>query len=163
MSHMRDTLKRTKTLWILFVLTIVMTAAFGLVMYVWDFGIIDEMHRANEIQAHIDEMTSTQRRVHIWMTATLDAAYPLAYGGLFVGVALKFFGKLGPWLAFPSIAVIPVDLTEGVIQVLLLSGHMHVVGLKEIVTPLKLILYLSGLSIMLIGLAAGAYRKLRSS
>lgn len=162
MIHIQDILKQTTTLWILFLLTIGMTAAFGLIMYIWDFGVIDEMYHADEILAHIGAMTPTQRSVHSWMTATLDVAYPFAYGGLFVGVALRFFGRFGPWLALPSLAVIPVDLTEGVIQVLLLNGYEHVVGLKEIVTPLKLALYLPGLALTLIALAIGVFRKLRS-
>ena len=159
LTAIKNTLTKTKTLWTLFWLTIAMTIMFGVVMRIWGLGIIDEMFHGEEILAHIAAMSPTQRLVHAWMTATLDVAYPFAYGGLFIGIALKNFDKLGPWLALPSLAVIPVDLTEGFVQVLLLNGHDGVVWLKEIVTPLKLVLYISGLVISLVGLGRGILRR----
>jgi len=47
--------------------------------------------------------------------ATLDVIYPLAYGSLFAGVALRFFSQYGVYLALPALLAIPVELIEGVI------------------------------------------------
>lgn len=154
-------LSRPKTLWILFFATLVMTLAFGLVMYIWEFGIIDEMYNAEHIRAHIEAMTPKQRKVHAWMTATLDVAYPFAYGGFFIGVALKAFKRAGLWLALPAMLVIPADLIEGVSQVFLLTGHEGFMPVKLIATPTKLILYITALMIAVIGLIKLATRRFR--
>ena len=71
---------------------------------------------------------------------------------------MRIFLILISLFALPSLAVIPVDLTEGLVQVLLLTSDAGVVGLKEIVTPLKLVLYISGLLISLVGLGRGFLR-----
>lgn len=144
-------LSRSKTIWATFALTIVLTLSFGVVMRIWDFGIIDEMYNAEKISAHISAMTETQRSVHAWMTATLDVAYPFAYGAFFIGVAIKAFGKHGKWLALPAILVIPADLLEGLSQVFLMNGHEDFMALKVIATPVKLVLYVTGLVITCVG------------
>ena len=87
------------------------------------------------------------------MTATLDVAYPLAYGSFFIGMALRFFGRLGPWLALPCLVLVFTDLTEGLVQVLLLTGHDSLVWIKALVTPLKLALFTFGLILSLVGAA----------
>ena len=155
-------LAQTKTLWITFWLTIALTLCFGVVMYFGQFGIIDEMYVAKYIQAHIDAMSPYQRSVHAWMTGTIDVAYPFAYGAFFIGVAVKYFGRFGLWLALPSFLVIPVDLTEGFAQIMLLTGHENFMGLKQIATQTKIVLYLSGLCITTLGLLLalkGLYNK----
>lgn len=146
-------LSRSKTIWATFALTIILTLLFGVVMHVWDFGIIDEMYDAEKISAHISAMTETQRSVHAWMTATLDVAYPFAYSAFFIGVAIKAFGKHGKWLVLPAVLVIPADLLEGLSQVFLMNGHENFMTLKIIATPVKLVLYVIGLLITCVGLA----------
>lgn len=160
---MLDVLSRTKTLWATFLLTIVLTIIFGIVMHVGQFGIIDEMFVAEDIRAHIDAMTPRQRTIHAWLTGTVDVIYPFAYGAFFIGVALKYFGRFGIWLALPSFLVIPCDLTEGFAQVMLLTGHDAYMDLKLIATPAKLILYIMGLLITAAGLLLGGKRRLKAS
>ncbi|MGC1507002.1 hypothetical protein [Ketobacter sp.] len=145
-------LTNKKTLWTLFVITLLLTLSFGVVMQIWDFMLIDEMSNADQIDNHIATMTATQKLAHIWTTATLDVLYPLAYGGLFAGVALKAFGKAGLWLALPSLLCIPVDLTEGYAQVMLLTGNAEFMSLKTLTTPIKLALFIAGLVIAIVGL-----------
>lgn len=156
---MPHTLTRSKNLWMLFVLTLTLTLAFGVVMKIWDFQIIDEMYHAEQIRAHIEAMTPLQRRVHTWMTATLDVAYPLVYGGLFIGIILKAFTKFGRWLVLPAIFVMPVDLVEGVSQVLLLNGYDGAMEIKLVATPLKLLLFVAALVISLVGVGVMWRRK----
>ncbi len=145
-------LTNKRTLWTLFVITLLLTVFFGVVMQIWDFMLIDEMFNADQINNHIISMTVAQKQAHIWTTATLDVLYPLAYGGLFAGIALKAFGKSGLWLALPSLLCIPVDLTEGYAQVMLLTGNAEFMSLKTITTPLKLALFITGLAIAIVGL-----------
>ena len=140
-----------------------MTTAFGVIMHIWQFTIIDEISNPDQIKVHIDAMTSTQRHVHAWMTATLDIVYPFTYGAFFIGMAVRHFGALGPWLALPGAAVIPIDLIEGAIQVMLLTGNETVIGFKAIVTPLKLGLFITAMLIALAGLGCAAFRLVRKN
>jgi len=130
-------------------------------MLVWQFGIIDEMYVAEDIRMHIKEMTETQRTVHAWMTGTLDVAYPFVYGAFFAGVALRFFGRFGMYLALPSLLCIPADLTEGLAQVMLLTGQEEWMAVKTTATPIKLVLYISGLLITMVGLGVGLKARYR--
>ncbi|MCI5043499.1 MAG: hypothetical protein MRY72_02280 [Aquisalinus sp.] len=131
-------LTKTSTLWWLFGLFILQTIGFGIIMLVWEFEVIDEFSDPDFIRAHIDAMSEVQRQVHIWTTATLDVAYPLTYGALFFGLALRF---LGPLFTLPAIAVIMTDLVEGFVQVQLLSGNMDLLWTKAYLTPAKLMLF----------------------
>ncbi len=148
---MQDWLTKTKTLWAMFWATLGLTATFAIIMQVWQFELIDEMSDPNQIRAHVAGFSKAQKTAHIWMTATVDVAYPLAYGSLFMGMALRFFGRAGFWLALPSLFVIPVDLAEGFVQVMFLSGDDSLLHLKSILTPLKLWLFIPGAIIALIG------------
>ncbi|MEP6342880.1 MAG: hypothetical protein ABJ275_06145 [Maricaulaceae bacterium] len=133
----------------LFILFVLESLAFAVVMAVWDFQIIDEMSDPTLIKAHIEAMSEGQRAVHAVMTGTLDVAYPLTYGALFAGVALKVFR---PTFTVPSLLVVPVDLTEGVVQVMALNGDMSGLWLKSYVTPLKLILFVGAIVIAILAL-----------
>ncbi len=146
---MVQTLTRTRTLWILFAVFVVETLAFGIVMAVWDFTIIDEMYDPDKIREHIAAMSDVQRTAHAWMTATLDVVYPLTYGALFTGMALRTFK---PFYAFPALVVIPTDLSEGFIQVQAMLGNESLIWLKAYVTPAKLVLFTTAILITLAAL-----------
>ena len=149
---MRLTLLTNKnTLWLLFLVTLIITLSFTVVMQVWGFMLIDEMFNVEQISEHIAALSDKQKQVHIWTTATLDVLYPLAYGSLFAGIALKAFGRAGIYLALPSLLCIPVDLSEGYTQVMLLSGNDGFMGLKTIVTPIKFVLFFTGVVIAVVG------------
>lgn len=145
-------LTRTSTLWRLFWALILLSLAFGVVMYVWDFEIIDEMSNEAAIKAHLAAMSQTQKNVHAIATATLDLAYPFVYGGLFAGMALRFLGPVGKIAALPSFVVIPVDLAEGVVQVFALTGQEQYLWLKAYLTPLKLGLFFTGMALAFVAL-----------
>lgn len=140
-----------------------MTLLFGVVMQVWDFVIIDEMFDREQILSHIAAMTEQQRRVHAIMTGTLDVAYPLAYGTFQAGMAYRYLGSWGTWIAPLSLICIPVDLLEGFTQVMLLNGGDYWVDLKVVVTPLKIALFTPGLLFALIalGIAGSQYFRAR--
>lgn len=133
----------------LFFLNVALMVAFWMVMKIWDFTLIDEMFKPSEIRSHVEEMSTTQRKVHIWTTATLDVAFPFAYGGFFIGTGVRFPGRSGPLLIIPSVLCIAVDLIEGFVQVNILANDMTYLTAKEWVTPLKLILFVACLIITL--------------
>ena len=137
--------------WLTFWLTIAQTLGFAVIQLWWQFGIIDEMFVADEILDHIAAMTPTQKRMHLWTTATLDVAYPFTYGSFFGGMALRAFPNSGWILAIPSILCIPVDLMEGYTQVMLLSGHDEYVTWKTLLTPMKFVLFGIGLIVAIVG------------
>jgi len=151
-------LTRTKTLWTLFALTVLLTLGFGIVKYFGQFIIIDEMYAEDDIRAHIAAMTPYQRTLHAWLTGTIDVACPFAHGGFYAGMALRFFGRYRLWLAAPSCLAIPFDLMEGFAQIMLLTGHDNYMALKLIATPVKLGLFALGLCITI----AAALRALKS-
>ncbi|MEL7030926.1 MAG: hypothetical protein AAGK80_01530 [Pseudomonadota bacterium] len=153
---MLNLITQTRVLWILFGLFVVETIGFGIIMRVWDFAIIDEMSDPDKISAHIGAMSETQRGVHAWMTATLDVAYPLTYGPLFAGLALRAFK---PVFAFPAVAVIPTDLAEGYVQVMALIGDESLLWLKAYLTPLKLVWFLTAMVIAIAALLFGYWRR----
>jgi len=152
-------LARKKTLWFNFWATLVLSLGFILVMSHWDFQVIDEISDPDNIREHLARMSETQKRVHVWTTGTLDVLYPFAYGGLFAGLALRFFPRFGPYLALPGLLVIPVDLAEGLVQIFLLTGNENLITLKEYLTPLKLVLFFIALAIALLALGRAIYRR----
>ena len=150
-------LTRPRTIWLAFVLTLILTAIFGLVMHIWNFQIIDEMWNPARVAAHIDLMSPEQRRAHAWLTGTVDVLYPFSYTALFLGMAMKYFPSAGWKLYAPIILTIPFDLTEGLVQILALSGYEAVIPIKAVVTPIKLILFTFGLIVSL----CAVYRAIR--
>lgn len=153
---------QTKTLWITFIAMMIIGAAFGVVMKKFGFTIIDEMYDPEKIRGHIAAFTPTQTKAHIWTTATLDVAYPLTYGAFFIGMAHRFWGHISWWFILPALLVIPVDLTEGVVQVLALLGNDGVIDAKAILTPAKFILFITAALIALAGLIKMGVMKLRN-
>lgn len=128
-------------------------------MWVWDFQVIDELFRSHEILASVAELDETQKRVHILVTATLDVAYPFAYGIFQSGMAYRYLGWWGKFLAPLSLLCIPVDLVEGFSQVMILSGKTQFLDVKVFVTPIKLLLYLTGLGAALVAIVVAAFAR----
>jgi len=138
----------------------VLTAGFGWVMQAYGFTIIDEIAPRADVSAMIASYTDTQRTAHFWMTLGLDILYPLVYGAFFAGMALRFFGRAGPWLAIPAMLVVPVDIAENIIQLFALSGNEAGLFAKEYLTPLKMTFFFSAILIALAGLFTGIGRRL---
>ena len=127
----------SKTLWALLAATILITLSFPYAANIWDLAYLDALSGESEIRNLLASLNAEQKTAHIWITLTLDVAYPLAYGSFFAGTALAFFSDKGKILAIPAFATIAIDIFEGILQVLLLSDTADVVGIKTIVTPLK--------------------------
>lgn len=152
-------LTNARVLWMLALFQVLIWIGFVSIMKVYDFLLIDEMWNPDEIAAHISALSEQQKRAHIWTTATLDVLYPIVYGCFFVGMSWRFFGRPGRWLAVPGIATVPFDLTEGVIQIMALSGRYDVIVHKAWATPWKLGLFITASVITLAALAVAIRRK----
>ncbi len=152
-------LTKPVTLWILFALTLIIAASFVVVSRIWDLTLIDAISSPDEVRAVLSGMTAEQKTAHAWTTATLDVAFPLVYGGLFAGTAFRFFPRFGRYLAVPAILVIPVDLIEGVVQVLALTETTDWIALKAYITPLKMYLFYAAVIVTLVGCAGWLYHR----
>ncbi|NRB38914.1 MAG: hypothetical protein HRU20_10680 [Pseudomonadales bacterium] len=137
--------------------TVILTLVFPALAFLLDLTFIDTISDADQVREIIAAMTTPQRTAHAWITGTIDVLYPLAYGLLFAGAAIKYFPRLGCYLALPALLAIPVDLIEGLIQVLALTATTDWLSVKAIITPLKTTLFLTGLFIALAGLMQASY------
>lgn len=137
-----------------------LTVAFGLWIQRFDLHIIDEISDPDQIRGVVAAMTPAQKSAHWWMTLSLDYFYPLAYGGFFAGIAFRYFGSYGTWLALPALICVPADVAENTVQLFILSGDESLIWLKAIMTPVKLITFILAGIIALIGLGSGAYQRI---
>ena len=153
----------SKTLWALFAATILITFSFPYAASFWDLSYLDALSGEAEIRSLLASLNSEQRTAHIWITLTLDVAYPLAYGFFFAGTALAFYPDKGKLLAIPAYATIAIDIFEGILQVLLLSDTADTVDLKTIVTPLKFGGFYIAALIALFAWVRWLFRKVRGS
>ena len=147
-------------LWQYFILVVGLSLAFGLTMIIWDFVVIDELINAEAIREHVSDMSAEQRRAHIGATLTLDIIYPFVYAGLFAGLTLKAWPDWR-YLAAPILLCIPVDLIEGMTQVMILNGHFDWIDLKTLVTPIKLVLFIAGSLVAIAALLCLAIRHVK--
>ncbi len=136
-----------------------LTIAFGIWIQRYDLHIIDEISDPDQIRAVVAAMSPEQMAAHWWMTLCLDYFYPLAYGAFFAGLALRYFGAAGIWLAVPSMIVVPADIIENTVQLLILSGDQSLIGVKVIATPIKLVSFIVAAIIALIALIYAVYRR----
>ena len=159
---MLDRLATTSALWIAFIATLLITAAFPMAANTWDLTFIDALSDPAEVRAVIAAMSPAQLAAHAWLTATLDVAYPLAYGALFAGSAICFYPNWGQRLAWVFVALVATDLLEGVVQVLALTDVVDLIGAKAVLTPLKTVLFLVGLVTTVVGWIIWLVARVRS-
>ena len=149
--NLQETLSQNRLLWASFIATILLTVAFQIAADMWGLTLIDAISDPEETRLAIASMSSDQNVIHAWITATLDVAYPLAYGALFIGSGYKFYGKWGWIVAAPVYVLVPTDLLEGIVQVLALTDVADWIDAKAVLTPLKTMLFLIGLATTVIG------------
>ncbi len=140
-----------KALWISFVATVLCSIAFPVVAGQFGITLLDAISDPEQCRAVLATMSDSQRSLHAWITGTLDVVYPAAYGALFVGSAYRFFPSVGRWLAAPILLLVPVDLLEGLVQILALTDTVDWLGAKALLTPAKLVLFYFGLIVTLCG------------
>lgn len=148
---MLEKLAQTKILWLSFAAVVLFNLTFQIIINRFDLLLLDTIADPAQVKAAISTMSEFQRQLHVWVTATLDVAYPLAYSALFAGSAYRFFPARGLFLALPALVCAPVDLVEGVVQILALTSDIDWTASKAILTPLKILLFVAGLLITAAG------------
>ena len=154
-------LARTPVIWISFVAMLLIGAGFGLCRPVVGGAFLDMTSDPDAARNIIAAMTGAQRTAHAWVTVLLDTAYPLAYGGFLGGLALRFFGRFGPYAALPALGVVIVDLTENLVQVLALADWADALDAKAWLTPLKFGLFFLAAGIAILALGIGLVNLIR--
>ena len=140
------------------VATVVLTALFPLVAGYFGLTLLDAVADPTEARALIEELTREQRQAHAWITGTLDVAYPLTYGALFLGATLRFFPRKGVLLAIPILIGVPADFLEGLVQILALTGQVDWLAAKAVLTPVKGGAFVYGAVLALLGVALRGWR-----
>lgn len=159
---MLEQLKKPIVLWVLFVATLLLTYSFTVISGHWGLTLLDSITSPDDARALIASFSPEQITAHVWTTAVVDVAYPLAYGLFFAGSALCFFGRFGIYLAVPAFLVIPVDLIEGAVQVLGLLGTVDLLDWKAILTPAKFVLFFVAMGITVLGWFVWAVTKIKA-
>jgi len=149
--NLKSKLSETRVLWLSFAATLLITIAFPVVVSTWGLTLLDAISNPDAARTAIAAMSEPQRHVHAWMTATLDVAYPFAYASLFFGSAHKFFPKIGWLLSIPAVLLLPIDLVEGVIQIMALTDVADALSLKAVLTTSKQVLFLTGIVFTIAG------------
>jgi hypothetical protein len=146
-------LKERRVLLVALVATLVLTALFPVVAGHFGLTLLDAVADPTEARALIEGLNSEQRQAHAWITGTLDVAYPLAYGALFLGATLRFFPRKGALLAIPILIGVPADFLEGLVQLLALTGQVDWLAAKALLTPVKGGAFVYGAVMALLGVA----------
>ncbi|MGH1373119.1 MAG: hypothetical protein ACRBBW_13845 [Cellvibrionaceae bacterium] len=118
----------------------------------WQLELLDGIWDPAEARSLIEQLSSAQVIGHLWFTTTIDVILPLAVVATLTGVTLKAFTRYGKYLAIPALAALPLDLSEGVIQVLVLTNTADLLNIKAYTSPLKIGGYLFGLAMLLLAL-----------
>ena len=158
MTSLRRWISKTSTLIFLLLTTLGLVAGFSTFIPSTGGVILDNMGSVADSQALLGSMSEAQKLAHFRITLWLDMAFPLAYGGLFAGLALRNFKTYGKWLALPALVVIPVDIIENIIQLVALSGSEDLLGVKSLLTPTKFMLFNVAGSISLFSIALAVVR-----
>lgn len=145
-------LKRTPVIWGLFIAQLLIFPGFALFSDAVGGRYLDTVASGEASRALIAGLTEAHRNAHFWVTVLLDTVYPLAYGGFFAAMALRFFGRFGRLAALPALATIIIDLTENTVQALALSGAADALDAKSWLTPLKFGMFFLAAAIALIAL-----------
>lgn len=149
-----ENLTKTRVLWFSFVATLACMVAFQVIVGQYGLILLDRISDPEQSRAAIASMSESQRSLHAWVTGTLDVAYPAAYGTLFIGSAHKFFPKIGKFLAVPILVLVSLDLIEGLVQILGLTGAADWLHAKAILTPMKFLLAYFGVFVTVSGWVA---------
>jgi len=154
---------QTKTLWVLFLATIALAIGFQLATPLAGGALLDTSTTLGASEDLLQLMSAQQKRAHLWITVLLDVPFPFAYGGLFLGLCLRYGGRYSLYLAAPAFLVIPIDLIENTVQFIALLGNESLLPAKAYLTPAKFLLFyvaaLIAMGSLSISLGSGVFRK----
>lgn len=153
-------ISRAPVLIFLFVAMLIIGYLFNGVQEAAGGPLLDMIWNGADAKARLDGMTAEQKAAHFWGTVINDTAYPLAYGGLFAGLAWRFGGQR-ILLVLPAIGVAIADLAENTVQALALSGNESLIGLKDVLTPLKFGLFAAALIVTVFCLIGALFARFK--
>ena len=159
---MLNFLSKTWVMVILFVLMMAIGYSFSFVQIGAGGALLDTLWTGEEASARLSEMTREQKDAHLWGTLMNDTIYPLAYGGLFMGLIWRFAGSLRRWFILPPIAVTITDLAENMTQAAALMGNDAFLGLKDVLTPAKFGLFALAAVLVLVSVVLAVIRRVRA-
>jgi hypothetical protein len=151
-------LTRAPVLWALFALMILAAAGFQIFGPAVGGAYLDLVSEPGEVRALFASLTPEQKTAHFWVTVIIDTIFPLSFGLLFAGMALRFFGKWGKLASLPAFAVLIFDLTENTVQALALSGVADGLDTKAWLTPVKFGLFWLAAGIAIVAALIGVFR-----
>ncbi|WP_139792228.1 hypothetical protein [Henriciella litoralis] len=163
MTRMMTFLSRTPVILGLLVAAVVILLSFSPLRQSLDGPLLDQIFSGDAAKARLAEFSAEQRRAHFWVTVINDTLFPLAYGGLLMGLAVRFGGRYGKLAAIPALLTIVFDLAENTVQALALSGTINLLGLKSFLTPAKMGFLLIAFLVALVFLIAAGFRRIRQS
>lgn len=151
-------LTRAPVLWTLFTLMILSGLGFQFFSPAVGGAYLDLVSEPAEVRALFEALSPEQKAAHFWVTVLNDTLFPLSFGLLFAGMALRFFGRWGKLAALPGFAVLIFDLTENTVQALALSGAADALDTKAWLTPLKFGLFWLAAAIAIVAALIGVFR-----
>lgn len=146
-----------RLLWLWFAITCALSVGFAVISQVYGFRLLDGMADPGKVLAYVGTLTNEQKFVHTLTTATLDVLYPVTYAALFAGLTARYYNAGLPYLFIPAALVVPVDLIEGVIQIIILNGGIGLIGWKFWFTLFKFILFFIAFAIAIVGLGQAIF------
>lgn len=159
---MLNFIARTWVLVALFVATLLVGRSFQPVLEATGGALLDFQMNGDDALALLQGLTPEQKQIHFWGTVINDTAYPLAYGGLFAGIAWRFGGTPRRWLILPAFGAVVFDLLENTTQAIALSGFEAALVAKDVLTPVKFALAFSAGLLALLLLLLALLRRMRS-
>ena len=163
MTRLLAFLSKTPVLFGFFVATIVILISFSPLRQSLDGPLLDQIFSGDAAKARLAEFSAEQKLAHFWVTVINDTLFPLAYGGLLMGLAARFGGRYGTLAAIPALLTIVFDLAENTVQALALSGTLDLLGLKSFLTPAKMGFLLIAFLVAVVFLIAAGFRRIRQS
>ncbi len=144
-------LQHTQALWLLGVASLVMIALSDYLKWHWQLQLLDGIWNPLEARELVTQLNSEQKTDHLWFTTTVDIILPLVVAAFMAGATLRAFPRWGRYLAMAPLLAVPLDLSEGVIQVMVLTDTADWLAMKAYTSPVKSSGYLIGL--IMVGLS----------
>jgi len=163
MAKLLSFLARTPVILFLLVAFILLGASFYFVEQATGGPLLDVQMNGADALNRLSAMTAEQKHMHIVATLTLDTFYPLAYGGLFIGIVARFAKKYRRFLAVPAFVAVITDFAENIVQSMALSGSPDMLTAKDFLTTLKfssvILAAIIALLVLLVALVKWTQRK----
>jgi hypothetical protein len=130
-----------KLVWRLFFATLLMALLAKAYTRYFDLVLLDAIAEPEIALELLATMTPLQKQAHIVFTLSIDVLYPLTAVAYFFAVLRCAFPHVGTYLALPALLALPIDLGEGVVQVLALTETADLLAIKAWTTPVKSFCY----------------------